>query len=92
MRSAVQIFGTDYETPDGTAIRDYVHVSDLARAHVLAMQYLLDGGETITVNLANGRGASVREVVDMRATCFTGAKIEARDVPAAARGSINSGG
>src|SRR6266511_5629794 len=56
--SAVQIFGTDYETPDGTAIRDYVHVSDLARAHVLAMQYVLDGGQTITVNLANGQGAS----------------------------------
>ena len=55
VRSAVQIFGTDYETPDGTAIRDYVHVSDLARAHVLAMQHLVDGGQTITINLANGQ-------------------------------------
>jgi UDP-arabinose 4-epimerase len=47
LRSEVQIFGTDYQTPDGSAIRDYVHVSDLARAHVLALQHLLDGGETI---------------------------------------------
>jgi UDP-glucose 4-epimerase len=64
VRAAVQIFGTDYETPDGTAIRDCVHVSDLARAHVLALQYLLDGGQSISVNLASGQGVSVREVID----------------------------
>src|SRR4029077_21041292 len=64
LRPAVQIFGTDYQTPDGTAIRDYVHVSDLANAHVLALQYLLDSGPSIAVNLASGRGASVREVID----------------------------
>jgi UDP-glucose 4-epimerase len=80
LRSAIQIFGTDYQTPDGTAIRDYVHVSDLARAHVLALQYLLDGGETIAVNLASGQGASVREVIDS-ACAVTGAKIDARQSP-----------
>ena len=80
LRSAIQIFGTDYQTPDGTAIRDYVHVSDLARAHVLALQYLLDGGETIAVNLASGQGASVREVIEA-ACAVTGAKIDARQSP-----------
>ena len=59
------VFGTDYPTPDGTAIRDYVHVSDLARAHVLALQHLLDGGDTIAVNLGNGHGVSVRQVIEM---------------------------
>lgn len=52
----IQVFGTDYQTPDGTAIRNYVHVSDLARAHVLAAQYVLGGGNTIAINLASGRG------------------------------------
>jgi UDP-glucose 4-epimerase len=80
LRSAVQIFGTDYPTPDGTAIRDYVHVSDLARGHVLALQYLLDGGETIAVNLASGRGTSVREVIES-ACAVTGAKIDVRTGP-----------
>lgn len=63
-KPAVHVFGTDYQTPDGTAIRDYVHVCDLARAHVLAIDYLLGGGNTISLNLASGRGASVREVID----------------------------
>ena len=76
LRSTVQVFGTDYETPDGTAIRDYVHVSDLAHAHVLALQYLLDGGDTIAVNLASGKGTSVREVIDT-ACAVTGARIDA---------------
>ena len=60
----VTVFGTDYPTPDGTAVRDYVHVSDLARAHVLALQHLLDNGDTIAVNLGTGRGVSVCQVVD----------------------------
>ncbi len=77
--SEIQVFGTDYKTPDGTAIRDYVHVSDLARAHVLAAQYVLEGGDTIAVNLASGRGASVREVIDT-ARAATGRKFDARDV------------
>ena len=60
---AVDIFGDDYDTPDGTCIRDYIHVEDLARAHVLAMQHLLKGGENLAVNLGTGRGASVLEIV-----------------------------
>ena len=59
-----RLFGNDYDTPDGTAIRDYVHVNDLASAHVAAVDYLLKGGDTIAVNLGTGRGISVREVID----------------------------
>jgi len=58
------IFGTDYDTPDGTAIRDYIHVDDLADAHVRAVRYLLDGGETTQVNIGTGQGYSVRQIVD----------------------------
>jgi len=64
LRGDIKIFGTDYPTPDGTCIRDYIHVSDLARAHVLAVQRLADGAETTCVNLGLGRGYSVREVID----------------------------
>jgi UDP-glucose-4-epimerase GalE len=59
----VSIFGTDYETPDGTAIRDYIHVEDLASAHVRAIDYLAKGGANTAVNLATGRGYSVREII-----------------------------
>jgi UDP-arabinose 4-epimerase len=59
----VSIFGTDYPTPDGTAIRDYIHVEDLASAHVRALGYLDKGGSDIAVNLATGRGYSVREII-----------------------------
>ncbi len=59
----VSIFGTDYPTPDGTAIRDYIHVEDLASAHVRALDYLDKGGANIAVNLATGRGYSVREII-----------------------------
>jgi UDP-arabinose 4-epimerase len=59
----VQIFGDDYETPDGTCIRDYIHVSDIADAHVLALKYLLEGGHSCALNLANSRGYSVKEVI-----------------------------
>jgi UDP-glucose-4-epimerase GalE len=62
-RPPVQVFGSDYPTPDGTAIRDYVHVEDLADAHVRALDYLADGGQTTTVNVGTGVGASVREVL-----------------------------
>ena len=58
------IFGDDYPTPDGTAVRDYVHVTDLADAHVAAARHLLGGGDGLAVNLGTGRGFSVREVVD----------------------------
>src|SRR6185437_12572239 len=59
----IEIFGNDYPTPDGTAIRDYIHVEDLAAAHVRALQYLSAGGASATLNLGTGRGHSVREVV-----------------------------
>jgi UDP-arabinose 4-epimerase len=59
----VTIFGSDYDTPDGTCIRDYIHVSDLADAHVLALQYLENEGESDSFNLGNGKGFSVREVI-----------------------------
>ncbi len=58
------IFGDDYDTSDGTCVRDYIHVTDLARAHVLAVKYLLDGGENIALNLGTGRGISIREVLN----------------------------
>lgn len=62
-RESVSIFGTDYSTPDGTCIRDYIHVTDLASAHVLGLEYLLQGGDTATFNLGNGNGFSVRQVI-----------------------------
>jgi UDP-glucose 4-epimerase len=62
-RSTFEIYGTDYPTPDGTAIRDYVHVSDLATGHVLAMKYLLEDSSTVELNLGTGRGHSVRELI-----------------------------
>jgi UDP-arabinose 4-epimerase len=60
----VRVLGCDHPTPDGTAVRDYVHVSDLADAHVRCLHYLLDGGAPRAFNLGTGRGASVREVID----------------------------
>src|SRR5262245_1791104 len=60
LRPAVQVFGTDYQTADGTAIRDYVHVSDLARAHVLALQYLLDGGQSNALKILRAFNANVQ--------------------------------
>ncbi len=64
-RENLFIFGTDYETPDGTAVRDYIHVNDLASAHVLGLDYLLNGGKSEMFNLGNGNGFSVREVIEM---------------------------
>lgn len=63
-RSQINIYGTDYSTPDGTCIRDYIHVSDLAQAHILGLEYLLQGGNTNTFNLGNGNGFSVREMIE----------------------------
>jgi UDP-glucose 4-epimerase len=63
-RERLQIFGTDYETPDGTCIRDYIHVDDLARAHLDALDYLAAGGESQVLNCGYGRGYSVREVAE----------------------------
>ncbi|MFZ2197770.1 MAG: UDP-glucose 4-epimerase GalE [Thermodesulfovibrionales bacterium] len=62
-RDYVEIFGSDYETPDGTCIRDYVHVTDLANAHILALEHLLSGGGSEVFNLGSGSGYSVREII-----------------------------
>ncbi len=62
-RPPVPIYGADYPTPDGTAVRDYVHVVDIADAHLRAVRHLAEGGESVTLNLGSDRGASVREVV-----------------------------
>jgi UDP-glucose-4-epimerase GalE len=62
-RPPLRIFGTDYDTPDGTAIRDYIHVCDLADAHVAALRYLLTGGATTRINLGTGEGMSVRQMI-----------------------------
>ena len=62
-RPHVEIYGTDYPTPDGTAVRDYIDVSDLAEAHVRALGYLMEGGESVALNLGTGKGHSVREVI-----------------------------
>ena len=64
-RERISIFGTDYPTPDGTCVCDYIHVSDLAQAHLLALEVLLNGGESATYNLGNSRGYSVREVLEL---------------------------
>ncbi len=63
-RAAVSVFGDDYPTKDGTCVRDYIHVTDLSCAHVLALDYLLNGGENEVFNLGNGVGFTVREVID----------------------------
>ncbi len=62
--SPLVIFGTDYETPDGTCVRDYIHVSDLAKAHVLALEHLANDGSSAVFNLGNSRGHSVLEVIN----------------------------
>lgn len=64
LREGLELFGTDYPTQDGTCVRDYIHVEDLASAHVHALEHLLQGGGTMALNVGYGRGASVREVVD----------------------------
>jgi UDP-glucose 4-epimerase len=69
-RAKMTLFGTDYPTPDGTCIRDYIHVSDLAKAHSAALAYLRRGGTSATFNCGYGRGASVLEVIDaVRRAC-----------------------
>lgn len=64
-RDSIKIFGTDYDTFDGTCIRDYIHVSDLAKAHILAVKYLLDGNESNIFNLGNGVGFSVKQIIEV---------------------------
>jgi len=63
-RPELELYGTDYPTPDGTCIRDYIHVTDLAEAHVLALKHLANGGSSVALNLGTGSGSSVKEVLD----------------------------
>lgn len=64
-RDGMSVFGTDYETRDGTCVRDYIHVEDLAKAHVMALDYMAKGGESQVLNCGYGRGFTVREVIDV---------------------------
>ena len=75
-RETISIYGTDYDTPDGTCIRDYIHVTDLAQAHILAVKYLANGGKSDIFNLGNGVGYSVREVIE------TARKVTGHPIPA----------
>ncbi len=77
---SIKIFGRDYDTPDGTCIRDYIHVRDLCDAHLLALQNLMEGGKSNVFNLGNGNGFSVQEVIDT-ARKVTGKRITAEDAP-----------
>jgi UDP-glucose-4-epimerase GalE len=79
-RPPVRVFGTDYPTPDGTAIRDYVHVEDLAEAHVRALDFLAEEGPTVEVNLGTGVGSSVRDVL-AAAAAAAGRPVPAEDAP-----------
>jgi UDP-glucose 4-epimerase len=79
LQPAVQVFGTDYPTPDGTAVRDYIHIEDLAAAHLLALEGAREGEHRI-FNLGNGNGFSVREVIDA-ARAVTGREIPVREAP-----------
>jgi UDP-glucose-4-epimerase GalE len=80
LRPRLRIFGTDYATPDGTAVRDYVHVSDLAAAHVAALDYLMHGAPSAACNLGTGQGHSVREVV-AEVGRVTGRRVPTREAP-----------
>ena len=75
-RDYISIFGTDYDTKDGTCVRDYIHVTDLAQAHILAVKYLINGGESNIFNLGNGVGFTVKEVIET-ARKVTGLPIKA---------------
>lgn len=79
-RESIKVFGKDYNTPDGTCVRDYIHVSDLAQAHCLALEKLRRNEDSSIYNLGNGKGFSVKEVIDV-VRKVTGRKIEAVDAP-----------
>ena len=65
LRDSISIFGDDYNTDDGTCVRDYIHVNDIAKAHIMGLEYLLNGGESDIFNIGNGQGFSVNEVIDV---------------------------
>ncbi|MFD0912579.1 UDP-glucose 4-epimerase GalE [Methylophilus luteus] len=73
-RADIQVFGSDYDTPDGTCVRDYIHITDLCSAHLAALQYLNNGGESNLFNLGNGIGFSVQEIID------TARKVSGKDI------------
>lgn len=79
-RPHISVFGRDYDTPDGTCIRDYVHIADLCEAHWLALQSLMNGGSSQAYNLGNGHGFSVQEVINT-AEAVTGRKIQVMNAP-----------
>lgn len=79
-RSEIQVFGRDYDTPDGTCVRDYIHIVDLCSAHLLALQHLVDGGASERFNLGNGEGFSVQQVIDT-VEKVTGRKVKVVDGP-----------
>ncbi|HWK53505.1 MAG TPA: UDP-glucose 4-epimerase GalE [Hyphomicrobiales bacterium] len=79
-REAITVFGRDYDTPDGTCIRDYIHVQDLVSAHTLALDYLFAGGVSTAFNLGNGNGFSVQQVIDA-AKRVTGVNFAVLDAP-----------
>jgi UDP-glucose 4-epimerase len=79
-RPHISVFGRDYDTPDGTCIRDYVHIAGLCEAHWLALQSLMNGGSSQAYNLGNGNGFSVKEVIDT-AQVVTGRKIAVVNAP-----------
>ena len=79
-RPVISVFGDDYDTPDGTCIRDYIHVQDLCVAHLLALDHLMTGGDSLRYNLGNGKGFSVKEVIDV-ARKVTGKEIPVKVEP-----------
>lgn len=79
-RQFLSVFGTDYPTPDGTGVRDYIHVDDLARAHLNSLDYLRDGGQSLTANCGYGHGYSVREVLSS-VEKIAGIKLNVREEP-----------
>ncbi|MBO7583191.1 MAG: UDP-glucose 4-epimerase GalE [Treponema sp.] len=79
MQPKLKVFGTDYDTRDGTCIRDYVHVTDLARAHVMALDYIAKNDKSITLNLGTEKGTTVKEIIDA-ARKITGKEIPSEDV------------
>lgn len=79
-RAHIGVFGTDYDTPDGTCIRDYIHVQDLADAHLLALDWLMQGKGSAAFNLGNGSGFSIREVIQA-VEAVTGQRVAVQDLP-----------
>lgn len=79
-RTHIGVFGTNYDTPDGTCIRDYIHVQDLVEAHLLALDWLLQGKASTAFNLGNGHGFSIREVIHAVET-VTGQRVAVQDLP-----------